>query len=168
MYKCKYKTPCEFDDIIMKSDGSFLTGLWFEHSDDIGLHLGECEEKRLPVFDETALWLNEYFSGGIPDFTPEYRITGVSDFCREVLEILIKIPYGTTVSYKNIADETARKRGISVMSAQAVGGAVGRNPVSIIIPCHRVVGSDGSLTGYSGGIKNKISLLNLEKVTFKP
>ena len=121
------------------------------------------EEKNLPVFNDVRRWLDIYFSGKEPDFTPDYRIDGMTPFRRDVFEILLKIPFGKTVTYGEIAAEIAKKRNIAKMSAQAVGGAVGWNPVCIIVPCHRVIGADGSLTGYGGGITNKIALLKLEK-----
>ena len=104
-----------------------------------------------------------YFSGNIPDFVPKYKIENLTTFRKEVINIMNKIPYGETVTYNDISKTIARNRGIQRMSAQAVGGAVGWNPICIIIPCHRVVGSNGSLTGYGGGIKNKVALLELEK-----
>ena len=103
-----------------------------------------------------------YFSGKIPDFTPKYKIDDISPFRRRVIDIMNRIPYGKTVAYNDIAKEIAQERGLEKMSAQAVGGAVGANPICIIVPCHRVVGTNGSLTGYGGGIKNKVRLLELE------
>ena len=119
-------------------------------------------EAELPVFEQTKRWLDSYFSGQIPDFLPPLSLKG-TDFRMEVWEELLKIPYGKTVSYGEIAAAVARKRGLDRMSAQAVGGAVGHNPVAIIVPCHRVVGKDGSLTGYGGGLDKKTALLSLEK-----
>lgn len=120
------------------------------------------EEKLLPVFDQTRKWLDSYFSGKNPGFTPPLHPEG-SSFRQAVWEILLQIPYGETITYKDIAKEIARQQGKQTMSAQAIGGAVGHNPISIIIPCHRVVGSDGSLTGYAGGIPKKVGLLTLEQ-----
>lgn len=140
-----------------------LTGLWFDGQKYFGSTLSpNCEEKNLPVFEKTDLWLNIYFSGKAPDFTPPifYKTT---DFRRAVWEVLLKIPYGETMTYGGIASEIARRRGVPKMSAQAVGNAVGHNPISLIIPCHRVLGADGSLTGYAGGIDKKSKLLELEK-----
>nr|WP_297942955.1 methylated-DNA--[protein]-cysteine S-methyltransferase [uncultured Campylobacter sp.] len=116
------------------------------------------EERNLAVFDQTRRWLDLYFSGREPGFTPALNPVG-SAFRRAVWEILLKIPYGKTTTYGQIAREIAAARGLAKMSAQAVGGAVGHNEISIIIPCHRVVGTHGSLTGYAGGIDRKIKLL---------
>jgi len=151
-------------DITLASDGGALTGLWLvgQKYDACGLD-GAQEEKGLPVFRQVAEWLDIYFSGRCPDFTPPLLLRG-SDFQREVWAILAAIPYGQTRTYGDIAQELAQKRGLSRMSAQAVGGAVGHNPVSIIVPCHRVVGANGNLTGYAGGIGKKIALLKLEGV----
>ena len=161
-FRQAYRTPVGFSDMIMESDGDYLTGLWFDGSKDELKHSDGCGEIRLPVFNETVRWLDIYFGGGIPDFTPEYRINNLTDFRSEVIDLMLRIPYGQTVSYGNIASAIAQKRGIGKMSAQAVGGAVGWNPICIIIPCHRVIGTDGSLTGYGGGIENKTALLRLE------
>ena len=111
---------------------------------------GYFEEKNLVVFDQTKRWLDLYFSGREPGFTPALNPVG-SAFRRAVWEILLKIPYGKTTTYGQIAREIAAARGLAKMSAQAVGGAVGHNEISIIIPCHRVIGTHGSLTGYAGG-----------------
>ena len=119
---------------------------------------GYFEEKNLAVFDQTKRWLDLYFSGREPGFTPALNPAG-SAFRRAVWEILLKIPYGKITTYGQIAREIAAARGLAKMSAQAVGGAVGHNEISIIIPCHRVVGTHGSLTGYAGGIDRKIKLL---------
>lgn len=156
-----YQSP--LGKITMASDGSHLTGLWFngQKYDRAGLS-ERYEEKRLPIFEETKKWLDVYFSGKEPDFVPSIHLQA-TDFRKEVWKILLTIPYGTTMTYREIADEIARHRGISKMSAQAVGGAVGHNPLSIIIPCHRVIGTNGSLTGYAGGIDKKRNLLALEK-----
>ena len=124
---------------------------------------GYFEEKNLAVFDQTKRWLDLYFSGREPGFTPALNPVG-SAFRRAVWEILLKIPYGKTTTYGQTAREIAAARGLAKMSAQAVGGAVGHNEISIIIPCHRVIGAHGSLTGYAGGIDRKIKLLKLEGV----
>lgn len=120
-------------------------------------------EKSLLIFSETKRWLDVYFSGTFPDFMPPLDLRG-TDFRMEVWHELLKIPYGKTVSYGDIAAKLARKKGIEKMSSRAVGGAVGHNPVAIIVPCHRVVGTNGSLTGYGGGIERKVKLLQLEGV----
>lgn len=163
VYKWIYKTPNNLDDMLMNSDGEYLTGLWFIDSKDASKHIIDCEEKDLPIFRETAKWLDIYFSGKKPDFTPKYKIANLTPFRTEVIEIMNHIPFGSTMTYHDISKRIAKKRGLKRMSAQAVGGAVGWNPICIIIPCHRVVGANGSLTGYGGGIKNKVALLTHEK-----
>lgn len=146
----------------MCSDGEALTGLWFDFQKYFGSTLSENEEeKSLPVFDETMRWLDIYFQGKEPGFTPLMRPEG-TEFRRAVWEILLTIPYGKTMTYGEISKMIAKQRGVAHMSAQAVGGAVGHNPISVIIPCHRVVGTNGNLTGYAGGIDKKAQLLNLE------
>lgn len=117
----------------------------------------------MPIFDKTIKWLDIYFSGQEPDFTLEYRIENLTPFRKQVIDIMNKIPYGKTITYNDIAKKIAKSKGIEKMSAQAVGGAVGWNPICIIIPCHRVVGTNGALVGYGGGINNKIKLLEIEK-----
>ncbi len=124
---------------------------------------GDVEEQELPVFAETDRWLTLYFQGQKPDFTPPIAFGAkVSEFRKEVWKILLSIPYGTTLTYGDIARQISIRQGIERMSAQAVGGAVGHNPISLIVPCHRVVGTNGSLTGYAGGIDKKVKLLQLE------
>ena len=163
IYKWLYKTPSEFDDILMNSDGKYLTGLYFIGSKDENKQIVNCEEKELPIFKETRKWLDIYFSGKVPEFTPKYKINNITDFRKEVIDIMNLIPFGETITYNDIAEKIAKKRGIKKKSAQAVGGAVGSNPICIIIPCHRVVGKNGKLTGYGGGIKNKEILLEHEQ-----
>ena len=146
------------------SDGEHLIGLWFDGQKYSADSLGSCyEEKELPVFEQTDRWLDIYFSGKDPDFTPPLYMK-TSKFRKAVWEIMLTIPYGKTMTYGEIAEKLAADRGVSRMSAQAVGGAVGHNSISLIIPCHRVVGSNGSLTGYAGGIERKIKLLEMEGV----
>ena len=154
MYTHKYKSPV--GDILLSSDGKFLTGLSFKFNPE------DYNQNLNSVFESTILWLDTYFSGKKPDFTPPFRMTG-TDFQVKVWNLLLKIPYGQTTTYGNIASEIAALTGIERMSAQAVGGAVGRNKIAIIIPCHRVIGSNGNLTGYAGGIDIKEKLLMLEK-----
>ena len=122
----------------------------------------EREEKNLPVFEEAGRWLDLYFAGQEPPFTPPLFLRGTV-FQRAVWERLLCIPYGETTSYGSIAASLAKEQGRESMSAQAVGSAVGHNPISLIIPCHRVLGADGSLTGYAGGIEKKKCLLKLEQ-----
>lgn len=162
-YKYIYKTPKEFSNMIMNSDGEYLTGLWFEDSKDSSKHRIDCEEKDLEIFRKTSKWLDVYFGGKVPNFTPKYKIENLTPFRQEVIDIMNSIGYGKTLTYSDISKIIAKKRGLKRMSSQAVGGAVGWNPICIIIPCHRVVGANGSLTGYGGGIKNKVALLTHEK-----
>ena len=162
-YICKYKTPEGFDDLVMCGDDEALTGLWFEGSRVDWRNAGECEIRDTPMFRDACRWLDEYFAGHNPGFMPNYRIEGLTSFRQAVIDEMLRIPYGATVSYGDIAKAIARKRGGRV-SAQAVGGAVGWNPICIIIPCHRVIGADGSLTGYGGGLGNKVSLLAHEGI----
>ena len=148
--------------IRMAADEIGLTGLWFEGSKyDADRLPNEYLEQETEILSAGKHWLDQYFCGQKPGFLPPLHPKG-SAFQMTVWDILLKIPYGETVSYGEIARQIAEKRGISRMSAQAVGGAVGRNPIAIIIPCHRVVGADGSLTGYAGGLDKKIKLLELE------
>lgn len=146
------------------SDGTSLTGLWFDGQKYYAQTLSKLyEEKLLPVFEDTIRWLDTYFGGEIPDFTPELNLQS-TPFRKAVWDILMTIPYGQTITYGEIGDILAQQTGKKKMSAKAVGGAVGHNPISIIIPCHRVVGADGSLTGYAGGINRKKFLLGLEGI----
>lgn len=162
-YICKYKTTEDFSDIFMSSDGEYLTGLWFEDTRDSSKHMINCEERDLVIFKETSHWLDIYFSGKNPDFVPKYKIANVTPFRQHVIDVMNTIEFGETLTYGDIAKTIAEERGLKRMSAQAVGGAVGWNPICIIIPCHRVVGANGNLTGYGGGIRNKIALLASEK-----
>lgn len=162
IYKYRYRTPNDFSDMIMNSDGESLTGLWFEGSRDSSKHTMNCEEKNLEIFQETSRWLDIYFGGKNPDFIPKYRIENLTSFRQEVIDIMNTIDFGRTITYQDISKMIAEKRGILKMSAQAVGGAVGWNPICIIIPCHRVIGTNASLIGYGGGIQNKVALLKLE------
>lgn len=149
--------------ILLSADEEGLTGLWFEEKNlKKDIDPSKVIEKNLPVFEETKRWLDLYFSGKEPDFTPPLHLIG-TPFRLSIWDILLKIPYGHTTSYGEIAKIIAKKRNIQRMSAQAVGGAVGHNNISIIVPCHRVVGSDGNLIGYAGGIDRKIQLLNVEQ-----
>ena len=166
-YLWKYETPEDFDHMWMSSDGEVLTGLWFEGSKDTGKQMRHVTEKLLPIFEETVRWLDIYFCGGVPDFVPAYRVGNLTAFRGEVQDQMREIPYGKTVTYGDIARAIAAKRGVDRMSAQAVGGAVGANPICIIVPCHRVMGAGGKLTGYGGGIKNKKALLRLEGISFR-
>lgn len=162
--KWEYKTPEGFDDMVMVSDGKVLTGLYFQKSGDENKFCGEYEEKFVECFEKVINWLDVYFSGNQPNFELKYKIENMTSFRKKVFEIMKTIPYGQTISYGDIASEIAKQSGVKRMSAQAVGGAVGWNPICIVIPCHRVVGAHGEMTGYGGGLKNKIKLLQLEKV----
>ena len=156
-----YSSP--IGGMILASGGEKLTGLWFDGQKHFASSLkGSPINKSLPVFEETIRWLDIYFNGGIPDFIPPLSLLG-TPFQKEVWEILLTIPYGKTMTYGEIAKMLADRRGLPRMSAQAVGGAIGRNPISIIVPCHRVLGSNGELTGYAGGIDKKAWLLELER-----
>lgn len=161
-YIYRYKTPDGFSDLWMNSDGEYLTGLWFDGSKDASKHSLIGEEKKLPVLEETMRWLDLYFSGINPDFNPRYRIENLTEFRREVIDLMLEIPFGEVKTYGEIAEIIAKRRGVSRMSSRAVGGAVGWNPICIIIPCHRVIGKNNSLTGYGGGMANKVSLLKHE------
>lgn len=142
--------------MMLAANENSLVGLWFYGAKYFADGLeGERTEALTPVLEQTEHWLNIYFSGHEPDFIPPLELHG-SAFRRRVWDELMKIPYGQTASY----GELARKLGTK--GAQAVGGAVGHNPISIIVPCHRVLGADGSLTGYAGGVDKKIRLLELE------
>ena len=159
-YITHYQSP--LGGITISSDGTALTGLWFDGQKYFASTLGaDYKEKDLPVFTEAKRWLDIYFSGREPDFTPPLSLNG-SAFRMAVWQILQSIPYGKTITYGDIAKQLAAQQGKARMSAQAVGGAVGHNPISIIVPCHRVVGAGGSLTGYAGGIDKKVQLLELE------
>lgn len=158
-----YMSP--FGDMLLACDEIGLTGLWFEGAKYYAGNLSpEHTKKETPVLKEARRWLDIYFSGKEPDFLPQLHLTG-SPFQLSVWKILQQIPYGKTVTYGEIAKRLAEERGLPHMSAQAVGGAVGHNRISIIVPCHRVVGSNGSLTGYAGGIDRKVGLLRLEGLT---
>lgn len=167
IYKCVYNTPDGFSNVIINSDGENLTGLWFENSSDSSKHIINCEEQDLEIFRGTRKWLDIYFSGKNPDFIPKYKIENLTPFRQEVIDIMNSTKFGQTLTYNDIAKIIAKKRGLKRMSAQAVGGAVGWNPICIIIPCHRVVGANGNLIGYGGGIKNKVALLKLENSNMK-
>lgn len=160
IYKKIYQSP--LGEIIINSDGENLTAVCFKDSMDYGKYIIDGEEKELPIFDETIKWLNIYFQGKNPNFIPKYKRDDITPFRKLVIDEMLKIPYGQTVTYNDISKAIAKKKGLKRMSAQAVGGAVGWNPICVIIPCHRVVGTNGSLTGYGGGIKNKVELLKLE------
>jgi len=160
-YTAHYASP--FGPITLASDGTSLVGLWFDGQKYFAATLEDAhKQKSLPVFEEARRWLDIYFSGKEPDFLPPLA-PKATPFRKKVWDILLSIPYGQTMTYGEIAKAIAREQS-SRMSAQAVGGAVGHNPISIIVPCHRVVGTNGSLTGYADGIDKKVQLLTLEGV----
>lgn len=160
-YVYHYLSP--LGGITLSSNGTELTGLWFDGQKYFGNTLAkEYEEQALPIFEQTVRWLDTYFRGKAPDFTPPILMK-TTPFRKAVWKIMLEIPFGQTMTYGEIADRLVKQYGLSKMSAQAVGGAVGHNSVSLIIPCHRVVGTNGSLTGYAGGIDKKVRLLELEK-----
>ncbi|MDO4268555.1 MAG: methylated-DNA--[protein]-cysteine S-methyltransferase [Eubacteriales bacterium] len=161
IYTCHYRSP--LGGITLASNGTELTGLWFDGQKYFGDNLpAKYEKKQLPVFEQTIRWLDIYFGGKAPDFTPPLCME-TTPFRKRVWEIMLTIPFGKTMTYGEIAGRIAKEKGLSRMSAQAVGGAVGHNSISLIIPCHRVVGTNGSLTGYAGGIEKKVKLLAMEK-----
>jgi methylated-DNA-[protein]-cysteine S-methyltransferase len=153
----RYPTPKGFDDLLIYTDGEVLTGLLFAGSHD---EMNVVETRRatsLPtIISDTCRWLDVYFSGRQPDFTPAYRMEGLTPFRKAVLDVVCEIPFGQTITYGEIAKQ------LKINSAQAVGGAVGWNPICLIVPCHRVMGAKCKLTGYGGGLPNKIALLKLE------
>ena len=159
-YTRRYASP--LGGITMTSDGTALTGLRFDGQRQPARGPDAArEEKPLPVFDETARWLDAYFRGAIPDFLPPLHLTA-TPFQSAVWQLLLKLSYGQTVTYGDLAAALERQTGRRV-SARAVGGAVGRNPIALLVPCHRVVGAHGALTGYAGGMERKARLLALEK-----
>lgn len=158
-----YSSP--LGKMLLAADNVGLSGVWFDGEKYFAYHLEkQYEEKENPFLQQTKRWLDMYFSGKEPDFTVPLHFIG-TDFQNEVWQILCTIPYSQTVTYGEIAKQIAAKRGIARMAAQAVGGAIGRNNISIIVPCHRVIGAKGDLTGYAAGLDKKIKLLLLEKIT---
>ena len=165
-YTHHYDSP--LGGITMSGDGSALTGLWFDGQKYFADTLSaEHTERHLPVFDEADRWLDVYFSGKAPDFTPALHMRTTA-FRKAVWEILLTIPYGRTMTYGQIAERIAAEKGLRRMSAQAIGCAVAHNAISLIIPCHRVIATDGSLTGYAGGIDKKAKLLQMEEAAKQP
>ncbi len=165
MYKSKYISP--IGELLIAAEDSGICGLWFFGQKYFGcvggskLDLSLAEYKENHSILDAKRWLDIYFSGKEPDFVPRLSFCGTS-FQNEVWGMLAEIPYGETVTYGELSKKIGESRG-KKMSSQAVGGAVGRNPISIIIPCHRVLGNGGAITGYAGGIDKKIALLRLEK-----
>ncbi len=159
-YLCRYDSP--LGPMLLAADEAGVTGAWFEGQKHFAARLGPgSAEGDSPALAGARRWLDLYFAGREPDFMPPLHLTGTA-FQLAVWELLRAIPYGQTTTYGTLARRLAARQGLDRMSAQAVGGAVGRNPVSILVPCHRVVGADGSLTGYAGGLDRKRALLRLE------
>ena len=155
-----YDSP--LGSILLTADEMGLTGLWFDGQKHFARGLpAQHTEQDTPVLSEAKRWLDVYFTGREPDFPPALHPIG-SAFRRRVWDLLLRVPYGQTVTYGQLAQQLAAQQSLSHMSAQAVGGAVGHNPISLIVPCHRVIGADGSLTGYAGGVDKKRRLLALE------
>lgn len=164
IYTAHYESPV--GHIFLAEKDGALIGLWIEGQKYFLSSLKEemLENENIPIFKQTKLWLNRYFAGEKPS-PKELNLAPVgSDFRKSVWKILCEIPYGKLTTYGEIAKQLVNRNGFEKMSAQAVGQAVSHNPISIIIPCHRVVGSNGSLTGYAGGLDKKSSLLSLEGV----
>ena len=159
-----YALSSPLGGITLASDGEKLTGLWFDGQKYFGAGLSPHAERRtLPVFMQTQEWLGVYFSGKAPDFTPPLSLEEGSPFFRRVQKILLSIPFGKTMTYGEIAEKIARETGKAV-SARAVGGAIGHNRISLIVPCHRVLGAGGKLTGYAAGTDIKRALLKTEGI----
>jgi methylated-DNA-[protein]-cysteine S-methyltransferase len=163
-YLTKFESP--IGGLKLASDGEKIVGLWLAGGkrDEGDLPEKGVERDDIPVLGATKSWLKEYFAGGKPAPAELPLAPSGGEFQQEVWRFLLAIPYGAIIAYGAIAKAIAQKRGLARMSAQAVGGAVGRNPIGIIIPCHRVVGANGSLVGYGGGLKNKEWLLRREGV----
>lgn len=162
VFTCEYASP--LGAITLACDREAITGLWFREKTRYVPRLPEdAVQEEVPLLREGKRWLDRYFSGKKPDFLPPLRY-GSTPFRKLVCDIMLTIPYGETMTYGEIAAEAARQLNVEKMSAQAVGGAVGHNPIPLMIPCHRVVGTNGSLTGYGCGIERKVKLLELEQV----
>ena len=161
---CYYQSPV--GPLLLVSNGSELTGLWTPKL--LQYHLTDTQADDLPVFVAVKAWLNAYFAGENPSLSGIPLRTSGTPFQELIWQLLLEIPYGTSVSYGSLAKQTAAILGKAAMSAQAVGNAVGKNPISILIPCHRVLGAKGKLTGYSGGLEIKTYLLKLEGISAQP
>lgn len=161
-YLSYYNSP--IGNLTLLADEKYLYGLWMENQKYFGSNydLSKYPEKDTSILRCAMLWLDDYFSG--KNVTPHDLPLNpeVSNFRRKVVDILMQVPYGETITYGEISNELQKNQLIKKNMSQAVGGAVGHNPISIIIPCHRVLGKNGSLTGYAGGIERKNFLLNLE------
>ena len=161
LYTTHYASPLGALLLVCDNDG--LTHLAFAQQKYFPNLAASQKAPDHPILTLTRRWLDSYFTGTAPDFTPPLHASG-SEFQRAVWQLLLAIPYGETTTYGVLAKEIARRQNRARMSAQAVGGAVGRNPIGIIVPCHRVVGTNGSLTGYAAGLDKKIALLALEGI----
>lgn len=161
-YYSEYDSP--LGRITLASNGEAICGLWFEGQK----YFGSGKEPdfdssaAVPVFETAKGWLDDYFSGKKPEYLPPLDPAAATPFRRLVWQQLLKIPYGSLATYGRISEDVAKELELLHMSAQAVGGAIAHNPISLMIPCHRVIGSDGSLTGYAGGIWRKKALLEME------
>lgn len=159
-YKYTYESP--LGTMVMLGTLSYLTDLFFiDEAHAPSYDDAEYIEQLTGPFEVTIMWLNQYFNGKKPFITPPIQLEG-TEFRKSVWSILQTIPYGETTTYGDIGKQIAQQQGKEIFSAQAVGGAVGHNPISIIVPCHRVIGSNGQLTGYAGGIERKKYMLDLE------
>lgn len=167
----KYIPPGFFTDLKIVSDGVYLTELSFYGFDKDFNNLPDVrtlDASSLPkVVKDTVRWLDIYFTGKDPGFIPKMKLESLTSFQARVIEIMLKIPFGQSITYGDIAKQIAKERGLKKMSAQAVGQAVGSNPICIIVPCHRVLGAKGKITGYGGGIINKAMLLELEDIPYE-
>lgn len=164
IYTSKYKSP--MGDLLLASKNNELIGMWFINQKYYLSNIKEemTEKDDEPIIEKTKKWLNRYFKKQEPQAN-EIKINPVgSEFQKLVWKLLCEIPYGSTTTYKEIALKVAKIKGLKHMSSQAVGGAVSRNPISIIIPCHRVIGTNGKLTGYAGGLDKKTELLKIENI----
>ena len=164
IYKSTYKSP--LGQMTIAAEDGQIVGLWFRGQKYFAASIKgmKTEEKETPEIKKTKKWLDKYFAGKNPDVKELPLAPRGTDFQKMIWKLLLAVPYGKTTTYGKLAEKAAKKLKRDSMSAQAVGGAVGRNPISVIIPCHRVLGANGSLTGYAGGIKKKKGLLALEKV----
>lgn len=161
MFESRLHSP--LGEVRLRSDGESLIGLWFVGQVNDAKEISDLEIKNdLPIFGQVESWLESYFSGKQTSITIPLQPKGTS-FQQRVWQILQEIPYGETMTYGEIAQRIAKEKGVETFSAQAVGQAVGKNPISILIPCHRVLGKNGALTGYAGGVYRKEQLLQLER-----
>ena len=163
-YKSIYPSP--LGQIAIVSNDQAIKGLWFSDQRYFGgkYDLQTMVEGETPVTKKVKNWLDAYFAGENPTLDPNILDPEVTSYRKQILNALINVPYGQTTSYKELADQVALNTPGKKGSARAAGGAVGHNPISILIPCHRVVATNGALTGYAGGIDRKIALLALEDI----